>query len=164
MYNNHDGQPTTSYMKKISEMDEKPHTSSLNKCPKVCPLGFPYLCSGSVDTFIKRRYNRYSLPRCFLHDLQIKIYFERAFLMWFLIIFSIKFLIYDVPLFKIKTGNRTERAERTLQTWFIYTDKKESKIFLICKEIQIGAVAKSNKRRGFLIYGKCANILSWGGR
>jgi hypothetical protein len=35
-----------------------------------------------------------------------------------------------------------------------YTDKKEKKIFLIfvCKEIQIGAVAKSYMRKGFLIY------------
>ncbi len=33
-----------------------------------------------------------------------------------------------------------------------YTDKKENKIFLIYKEIQNGAVAKSNIRKGFLIY------------
>ncbi len=33
-----------------------------------------------------------------------------------------------------------------------YTDKKENKIFLIFKEIQMGAVAKSYKRKGFLIY------------
>jgi hypothetical protein len=32
------------------------------------------------------------------------------------------------------------------------TDKKEKKIFLICKEIQRGAVAKSYIRKGFLIY------------
>ncbi len=32
-----------------------------------------------------------------------------------------------------------------------YTDKKEKKIFLIYKEIQMGAVAKSNMR-------KCANV------
>ncbi len=31
-------------------------------------------------------------------------------------------------------------------------DKKEKKIFLIYKEIQKGAVAKSYMRRGFLIY------------
>ncbi len=30
--------------------------------------------------------------------------------------------------------------------------KKENQIFLICKEIQSGAVAKSNMRKGFLIY------------
>jgi hypothetical protein len=39
------------------------------------------------------------------------------------------------------------------------TDKKENQIFLIYKEIQSGAVAKSYMRKGFLIYeGKCANI------
>jgi hypothetical protein len=34
----------------------------------------------------------------------------------------------------------------------LYTDKKENKIFLIYKEIQTGAVAKSCMRKGFLIY------------
>jgi hypothetical protein len=33
-----------------------------------------------------------------------------------------------------------------------YTDKKENTIFLIYKEIQMGAVAKSYLRKGFLIY------------
>jgi hypothetical protein len=33
-----------------------------------------------------------------------------------------------------------------------YTDKKENKIFLIYKEIQMGSDAKSNMRKGFLIY------------
>jgi hypothetical protein len=33
-----------------------------------------------------------------------------------------------------------------------YTDKKENKIFLIYREIQNGAVAKSYMRKGFLIY------------
>jgi hypothetical protein len=33
-----------------------------------------------------------------------------------------------------------------------YTDKKEKKIFLIYKEIQMGAVAKSYMRKSFLIY------------
>ncbi len=33
----------------------------------------------------------------------------------------------------------------------LYTDKKENKIFLIYKEIQSGAVAKSYMRKGFLI-------------
>jgi hypothetical protein len=32
-----------------------------------------------------------------------------------------------------------------------YTDKKENKIFLIYKEIQIGAVAKSYMRKVFII-------------
>jgi hypothetical protein len=40
-----------------------------------------------------------------------------------------------------------------------YTDKKENKIFLICREIQSGAVAKSYMRKGFLIHMmKCGNI------
>ncbi len=34
----------------------------------------------------------------------------------------------------------------------LYTDKKENQIFLIYKEIQCGAVAKSYMRKGFLIY------------
>jgi hypothetical protein len=33
-----------------------------------------------------------------------------------------------------------------------HTDKKEKKIFLIYREIQSGAVAKSHMRNGFLIY------------
>jgi hypothetical protein len=35
-----------------------------------------------------------------------------------------------------------------------YTDKKENKIFLICKEIQMGSGATSYMRKGFLIYEK----------
>jgi hypothetical protein len=34
----------------------------------------------------------------------------------------------------------------------MYTDKKENQIFLICREIQSGAVAKSYMRKDFLIY------------
>jgi hypothetical protein len=36
--------------------------------------------------------------------------------------------------------------------YVLYTDKKENKIFLIYREIQSGAVAKSYMRMGFLIY------------
>jgi hypothetical protein len=39
-----------------------------------------------------------------------------------------------------------------------YTDKKESKIFLIYKEIQSGAVEKSYLRKGFLIYEEMRKI------
>ncbi len=39
------------------------------------------------------------------------------------------------------------------------TDKKENKIFLICKEIQMGAVAKSYMRKGFLKYEEMHNYL-----
>jgi hypothetical protein len=34
----------------------------------------------------------------------------------------------------------------------VYTDKKENHIFLIYREIQSAAVAKSYMRKGFLIY------------
>jgi hypothetical protein len=34
----------------------------------------------------------------------------------------------------------------------VHTDKKENQIFLIYEEIQSGAVAKSYKGKGFLIY------------
>jgi hypothetical protein len=34
----------------------------------------------------------------------------------------------------------------------LHTDKKENQIFLIYREIQSGAVAKSYMRKGFLIY------------
>jgi hypothetical protein len=37
---------------------------------------------------------------------------------------------------------------------YAYTDKKENKIFLVYREIQSGAVAKSYMRKGFLIYGE----------
>jgi hypothetical protein len=40
-----------------------------------------------------------------------------------------------------------------------YTDKKEKKNFLIYKEIQNGAVAKSYIRKGFLIYEEIAKYL-----
>ncbi len=34
----------------------------------------------------------------------------------------------------------------------VYTDKKENQIFLMCKEIQSGALAKSYMNNGLLIY------------
>jgi hypothetical protein len=39
-----------------------------------------------------------------------------------------------------------------LNCWWWCTDKKENNIFLIYKEMQSGAVAKSYMRKGFLIY------------
>jgi hypothetical protein len=42
-----------------------------------------------------------------------------------------------------------------------HTDKKENKIFLICKEIQSGAVAKSYMRKGFLIYEEMHNYFPY---
>ncbi len=49
---------------------------------------------------------------------------------------------------------RDGRRARCVQFVYIlrYTDKKETKIFLINKEIQIWSVAKSYIRKGFLIY------------
>jgi hypothetical protein len=37
-------------------------------------------------------------------------------------------------------------------------DKKEKKIFLIFKEVQMGSGAKSYMRKGFLIYEEISNI------
>jgi hypothetical protein len=43
----------------------------------------------------------------------------------------------------------------------VHTDKKEKKIFLVFKEIQSGAVAKSYMRKGFLIlYMRKCGIIS----
>jgi hypothetical protein len=39
-----------------------------------------------------------------------------------------------------------------------YTDRKENQIFLICKELQSGAVSKSYMRKGFLLYEEMLNI------
>ncbi len=36
--------------------------------------------------------------------------------------------------------------------YLLYTDKKRNKIFLIYKETQTGAIAKSYMKKGFLIY------------
>jgi hypothetical protein len=43
---------------------------------------------------------------------------------------------------------------------YIYTDKKENQIFLICKEIQNGAVAKSYMKKGFPIYEEMLKYLT----
>ncbi len=47
---------------------------------------------------------------------------------------------------------RGRPSSKTDQFWRLHTDKKENKIFLIYKEIQKGAVAKSYMRKGFLRY------------
>jgi hypothetical protein len=41
-----------------------------------------------------------------------------------------------------------------------YTDKKEKEIFLIYKDIETGAVAKSYKRKGFIIYEEMRKYLT----
>jgi hypothetical protein len=43
----------------------------------------------------------------------------------------------------------------------MYTDKKENQIFLIYKEIQNGAVAKSFMTNGLLTYGEYLRISSY---
>jgi hypothetical protein len=41
-----------------------------------------------------------------------------------------------------------------------HTDKKENIIFLVYKEIQMGAVAKSHMRKGFLIFEEMRKYLA----
>ncbi len=43
----------------------------------------------------------------------------------------------------------------------LYTDKKDNKIFLIQKEIQMGSGAKSYKRKGFVIYEEMRKFLKF---
>jgi hypothetical protein len=45
-------------------------------------------------------------------------------------------------------------SDEGTDTLVLYTDKKENKIFLIYKEIQNGAVAKSCMTNSLLIYGE----------
>ncbi len=45
-------------------------------------------------------------------------------------------------------------------SWLLYTDEKENEIFLIYMEIQMGSVAKSSMRKGFLIYGEMRKYLA----
>jgi hypothetical protein len=60
----------------------------------------------------------------------------------------------------------TKASPHHLFTWRFfrlpmeYTDNKENKIFLVYKEIQMGASAKSYMRKGFLIYEENAQIFS----
>jgi hypothetical protein len=49
--------------------------------------------------------------------------------------------------------NRLSDCQHWDGQWPRYTDKKETKIFLIYKEIQNGAVAKSYMTNGLLIFG-----------
>ncbi len=57
---------------------------------------------------------------------------------------------------------------QTLTRAEIHTDKKENQIFLIYKEIQSGAVAKSYMSKGFIIYEEMHKYFpmyeDWGGR
>jgi hypothetical protein len=57
---------------------------------------------------------------------------------------------HDLKLIRVKMFNE-DSCDDSPALW--YTDKKEKKIFLIYKEIQMGAVAKSHLYgKGFLIY------------
>ncbi len=60
--------------------------------------------------------------------------------------------ILDVLEFKVSHGGNGNNSsfEKQMQ----HTDKKENQIFLIYKEIQSGAVAKSYMTNGLLIYGE----------
>ncbi len=49
---------------------------------------------------------------------------------------------------------------RTVWMWNTCTDKKENQIFLICKEIQNGAVAKWYMRKVSLIYEEMRKYLA----
>jgi hypothetical protein len=64
-------------------------------------------------------------------------------------------------LFPVSISCNTNSTNNSNFMYFLclHTDKKEKKIFLIYKEIQKGAVAKSYMRRGFLIYEKMRKYL-----
>ncbi len=59
------------------------------------------------------------------------------------------YFMYPPHLWKEVSSQAIDVITNLLQVW--YTDKKENWIFLIYKEIQSGAVAKSYMRKGFLI-------------
>jgi len=61
-----------------------------------------------------------------------------------------------LPLFHINfpTTKYDQRRPKNLPAITAVTDKKENQIFLIYKEIQSGAVAKSYMTNGLLIYGE----------
>ncbi len=67
------------------------------------------------------------------------------------------FLVFNSTSVQIQ-GLVKDRYKRKRTRWCVilthppYTDIKENKIFLINKEIQSGAVAKTYMRKGFLIY------------
>ncbi len=60
----------------------------------------------------------------------------------------------------LRSMNSIKIPCRNASIFHRHTDKKENKIFLIYKEIQSGAVAKSYMTDGLLIYGEIfANFL-----
>ncbi len=65
--------------------------------------------------------------------------------------------------FPLERGRETSggnSVSRPLHTPFPRTDKKENEIFLIYKEINMGSVAKSYMRKGFLIYEEMRKYLT----
>jgi hypothetical protein len=59
-----------------------------------------------------------------------------------------------------KTSKGQEKFSKVFVCWSdVYTDKKEKKIFLIYIKIQMGAVAKSYMRMGFLIFAEMRTYL-----
>ncbi len=69
-------------------------------------------------------------------------------------------LIAQSPNFKLFRSPRLDSKESFLPAYVAYNDKKEKKIFIVYKEIQMGAVVKSYMWKGFLILymRKSANI------
>jgi hypothetical protein len=53
---------------------------------------------------------------------------------------------------KILVWEKREKSSQFNYAFLPFTEKKENKIFLIYKEIQMGSCAKSYMRKGFLIY------------
>ncbi len=57
-------------------------------------------------------------------------------------------------------GSITIRQRGNISNVIQYTDKKGNEIFLIYKESQMGSVAKSYNRKGFLIYEEMRKYLT----
>jgi hypothetical protein len=53
---------------------------------------------------------------------------------------------------KLRSGKQRKEIYLIISALVLLTDKKENQTFLIYREIQSGAVAKSYMRMGFLIY------------
>ncbi len=81
--------------------------------------------------------------------------------------YKVVFIDTNHRLFFHYTVNSLSEITNARLLQVLYTDRKENQIFLIYKEIQSGAVAKSYMRYGFLIYDdmrKYFPISHWGGR
>jgi hypothetical protein len=65
------------------------------------------------------------------------------------IVQTLRYILHTYVLIDIVIGKVEARCQRVARNICPCTDKKENKIFLIYKEIQMGSGAK---RKGFLIY------------